>query len=51
MLITLAIILIVLWLLAFLFSYTLGGFIYLLPALAIIFIIVRLIKGGAESLD
>ncbi len=42
---TIAIILIVLWLLGLVSSYTMGGFIHLLLVLAIIMILVRLIQG------
>lgn len=42
---TLAVILIVLWLLGLVSSYTLGGFIHILLILAIIVILVRLIQG------
>jgi len=45
MLITIAIILIVLWLLGVVTSYTLGGFIHILLVIAIIMILVRLIRG------
>ncbi len=42
---TIAIILIVLWLLGLVSSYTMGGFIHLLLVLAIIVILVRLVQG------
>jgi uncharacterized protein DUF5670 len=45
MLETIAVILIVLWLLGLVSSYTLGGFIHLLLVLAIIVILLRLIRG------
>lgn len=45
MLETLAIILIVLWLLGLVSSYTLGGFIHALLVIAIVLILVRLISG------
>ncbi|HEV7121228.1 MAG TPA: lmo0937 family membrane protein [Candidatus Paceibacterota bacterium] len=45
MLYTIAVILIVLWAIGLLTSYTLGGFIHLLLVIAIILIIVRLIQG------
>jgi hypothetical protein len=45
MLYTIAVILIVLWLLGLLTSYTLGGFIHLLLVIAIIAVLIRLIKG------
>jgi Family of unknown function (DUF5670) len=45
MLETIAILLIVLWLLGLVSSYTLGGFIHVLLVLAIIVILVRVIQG------
>jgi hypothetical protein len=45
MLTTIAIILIVLWLLGVVTSYTVGGFIHILLVVAIIMILVRLIRG------
>lgn len=45
MLWTIAIILIILWLLGIVTSYTLGGFIHILLVIAIIVILVRLIRG------
>jgi Family of unknown function (DUF5670) len=45
MLWTIAIILIVLWLLGIVTSYTLGGFIHILLVIAIIVVLVRLIRG------
>lgn len=45
MLETLAIILIVLWLLGFVTSYTMGGLIHILLVIAIVVILVRLIQG------
>jgi hypothetical protein len=42
---TLAVVLIVLWLLGFVSSYTLGGFIHVLLVVAIIMILVRVIQG------
>ncbi len=45
MLNTIAIILIVLWLLGFITSYTIGGFIHILLVIAVIMILVRVIKG------
>lgn len=45
MLETIAIILIVLWLLGLVSSYTMGGFIHLLLVVAIIVILIRLIGG------
>lgn len=45
MLQTIAIILIVLWLLGFVTSYTMGGFIHILLVIAIVVILIRLIQG------
>lgn len=45
MLYTLALILIIAWLLGFVSSYTLGGFIHILLIVAIVLILVRLIQG------
>jgi len=42
---TIAIILLVLWLLGLVSSYTLGGFIHVLLVLAIVVIAIRLIQG------
>lgn len=45
MLYTIAIILIILWLLGVVTAYTIGGFIHILLVIAIIIILIRLIKG------
>jgi hypothetical protein len=45
MLWTVAVIMIVLWLLGLITSYTMGGFIHILLVIAIIAIVVRLIQG------
>lgn len=45
MLWTIALILIVLWLLGFVSSYTMGGFIHILLVIAVVVIIIRLIQG------
>lgn len=45
MLYTLAVILLVLWLLGLVSSYTLGGFIHILLVVAIIMVLVNLISG------
>lgn len=45
MLYTIAVVLIVLWLLGVVTSYTLGGFVHLLLVIAIIMVLVRLIQG------
>jgi hypothetical protein len=45
MLYTIAAVLIVLWLVGLVSSYTLGGFIHILLVIAIILILIRLIRG------
>ena len=45
MLETLAILLIILWILGLVSSYTLGGFIHILLVIAVIVIILRIIQG------
>jgi hypothetical protein len=45
MIYTIAVILVVLWLLGLVTSYTLGGFIHVLLVLAIIVVLVRVIQG------
>ncbi|MFA6131473.1 MAG: lmo0937 family membrane protein [Patescibacteria group bacterium] len=45
MLWTIVVILIILWLLGLVTSYTLGGFIHVLFVVAIIVVLIRLIKG------
>jgi len=45
MLYTIAAILLVLWLLGLVTSYTLGGFVHLLLVVAIIMVLIRLIQG------
>jgi hypothetical protein len=45
MLYTIAVVLIVFWLLGMVSSYTMGGFIHILLALAVIMILVNLISG------
>jgi len=45
MLYTIAVILIVLWLLGFVTSYTMGGVIHILLVIAIVMILVNLIRG------
>jgi len=45
MLWTIALILVVLWLLGLVSSYTIGGFIHILLVLAIIIVVIRLIQG------
>lgn len=45
MLYTIAVVLIVLWLLGFVSAYTMGGFIHVLLVLAVVVILVRVISG------
>lgn len=45
MLYTIAVILIILWLLGLVTSYTIGGFIHILLVVAVVMILVRLISG------
>ncbi len=45
MLYTIAVVLIVLWLLGLVSSYTMGGFVHILLVLAIIMVLVNVIKG------
>ena len=42
---TLAVILVILWLLGLVTSYTLGGFVHILLVLAVIVILIRVIQG------
>jgi uncharacterized protein DUF5670 len=45
MLVTIAVILLILWILGLITSYTLGGFIHILLVLAIITILINVIQG------
>lgn len=45
LLMTIGIVLLILWLLGLVTSYTLGGFIHILLVLAIIVILIRLVQG------
>jgi hypothetical protein len=45
MLETIAIVLVVLWLLGFVSSYTMGGFIHVLLVVAVVVILIRVIQG------
>lgn len=45
MLYTLAVVLIVLWLLGLVTSYTLGGFIHILIVIAVVVVLLRIISG------
>ncbi|MBK1891790.1 lmo0937 family membrane protein [Undibacterium sp. 14-3-2] len=46
MLYTIAVILIILWLLGLVTSYTIGGFIHVLLVIAVIMVLLRLISGN-----
>jgi hypothetical protein len=50
MLYTIAVILIVLWLLGLVTSYTMGGFIHILLVIAIVMILINLISGRKSVL-
>ena len=45
MLETIAIVLVVLWLLGFVTSYTMGGFIHILLVIAVVVVLIRVIQG------
>lgn len=45
MLETIAIVLIILWVLGFVSAYTLGGFIHILLVIALVIIVIRIIQG------
>lgn len=45
MLFTIAVVLIILWLLGLVTSYTLGGFIHILLVVAVVMILIRIING------
>jgi hypothetical protein len=49
MLTTIAVVLIVLWLLGLVSSYTMGGFIHLLLVLAIAVVLIRIIQGRSPA--
>jgi len=42
---TIAVVLVVLWLLGFVSSYTMGGFIHILLVIAVVMILLRVIRG------
>jgi hypothetical protein len=48
MLYTIAVVLLILWLLGLVTSYTVGGFIHILLVVAIVMILVRLISGRSS---
>ena len=45
MLTTIAVVLLILWLLGLVTSYTVGGFVHILLVIAVVMILVRLIRG------
>lgn len=45
MLVTIAAVLLILWLLGLVTSYTIGGFIHILLVIAVIMVLIRLIQG------
>lgn len=45
MLYTIAVVLLILWLLGFVSAYTMGGFIHVLLVIAVVIILVRVIQG------
>jgi len=45
MLETIAVVLVILWLLGFVSSYTMGGFIHVLLVIAVVVILIRVIQG------
>jgi len=45
---TVAIVLVVLWLLGMISSYTIGGFIHILLVVAVIVVLIRLIQGRGQ---
>ena len=49
MLFTIAAVLIILWLLGLITSYTMGGFIHVLLVVAIVVVLLRLIGGGGRG--
>jgi len=50
MLWTIAVLLVILWLLGMVSSYTLGGFIHILLVLAVVAVLIRLIQGRSPAL-
>jgi hypothetical protein len=50
MLWTIAVLLLILWLLGMVSSYTLGGFIHILLVLAVVAVLIRLIEGRSPAL-
>jgi hypothetical protein len=50
MLWTIAVVLLILWLLGMVSAYTLGGFIHILLVLAVVAVLIRLIQGRSPAL-
>jgi hypothetical protein len=50
MLWTIAVLLLILWMLGMVSSYTLGGFIHILLVLAVVAVLIRLIQGRSPAL-
>jgi asparagine N-glycosylation enzyme membrane subunit Stt3 len=50
MLWTIAVLLLILWLLGMVSSYTLGGFIHILLVLAVVAVLIRVIQGRSPAL-
>ena len=48
MLYTIAVVLLILWLLGFVSAYTMGGFIHVLLVIAVVVILVRVIQGRSS---
>ncbi|MDD2775885.1 MAG: lmo0937 family membrane protein [Gallionella sp.] len=46
MLYTIAVVMLILWMLGLVSSYTMGGFIHILLVIAIVMVLLRLINGG-----
>ena len=47
---TIAVLLLILWMLGMVSSYTLGGFIHILLVLAVVAVLIRLIQGRSPAL-
>lgn len=50
MLYTIAVVLLLLWLLGLITSYTVGGFIHILLVIAVVVVLLRIIRGRGPSL-
>jgi Family of unknown function (DUF5670) len=51
MLYTIAVLMILLWLLGIVSSYTMGGFVHILLVIALVMLLVRIIGGGRRRLE